>query len=113
MNPSLSIIAIAAATFTVIQSIRLQRQKMITAQNVTDLVNALNDALTAEANDAAALSTAQATIATMTANDAALNDPTLQASVATALANASAANPPPAPAVTPTTPPASTPPASS
>ncbi len=101
MNISLLIITIGAATFAVIQSIRLQRLKMITAQNVTDLINALNTALTAEANDVAALASANATIATMIANDAALNDPALQASLQTALANASAANPPPAPPATP------------
>ncbi len=70
---------------------------MITAQNVRDLVNALNTALMAEANDVQALADAKATIASMTAADAALADPALQTDVETALTNASAANPPPAP----------------
>ncbi len=72
---------------------------MITAQNVRDLVNALNTALMAEANDVQALADAKATIASMTAADAALADAGLQADVATALANASSANPPPAPPI--------------
>jgi Tfp pilus assembly protein PilV len=86
-------------------------QKMITADQVTQLINALTAALQAEANDAAALSAAQTQIATLTAENAALNDPALQTSVQNALAAASAANPPPAPAPTPA--PAPVPPAGS
>jgi hypothetical protein len=86
---------------------RIERN-MLTAQTITDLINALNTALLAEANDTKALTDAQATIATMTANDASLNDPVLQASIDTALKNAVAANPP-APVVPPVTPPVTPP----
>jgi hypothetical protein len=105
------ILAIVFGVAALIQTIRLIRLQMITADEVTQLVNALTAALAAEANSAPALAAAQKTIADMTAANAALNDPTLQTSVQDALAAAIAANPPPV--VTPpvTTPPVTTPPA--
>jgi hypothetical protein len=94
-------LAVVFGVAALIQTIRLKRQQMITADQVTQLINALTAALQAEANDAAALSAAQTQIATLTAENAALNDPTLQTSVQNALAAASAANPPPAPTPAP------------
>jgi hypothetical protein len=103
-----SILAIVFGVAALVQTIRLKRIEMITADEVTQLVNALNFALQAEANNASALQSAQAQIAQLTANNTALNDPALQTAVNNALTAAAAANPPP-PATTPpasTTPPA-------
>ncbi len=87
----------------------LRKIVMITADEVNQLVAAITTALQAEANDAAALTAAQTQIATLTAQNAALNDPALQTTVQNALAAAAAANPPPAPTPTPTPTPAPTP----
>jgi hypothetical protein len=96
------ILAIVFGVAALIQTIRLKRLQMITADEVTQLVNALTTALAAEANSAPALAAAQQQIATLTAANAALNDPALQTSVQNALAAAIAANPPPVPTPTPT-----------
>jgi hypothetical protein len=74
---------------------------MITAAQVNQLIDALKTALLAESNDAAALASAQQTIANLQQTVADLNDPALAQSISDTLAAASAANPAPAAPATP------------
>ena len=109
LNPLIFLIGLAAIAGLVLQTQTLNLVKkltMITADEVNQLITALGTALTAEANDATALAAAQQQVADLTAQNAALNDPTLQTNVANILAQAAAANPPPAPTPTPTPTPA-------
>jgi hypothetical protein len=95
-------VAVAAVLILQVQTLKLiKKLSMITADEVTQLVNALTTALQAEANDATALAAAQQQVSDLTAQNAALNDPALQTTVTNALAAAAAANPAPAPTPTP------------
>lgn len=73
---------------------RLQLELSMTADTVTQLVNAITTLIQADANDQAARKTAEDALKALQDQDASLNDPALQASVDAALAAAAAAGQP-------------------
>lgn len=80
---------------------RLSRLLMISAETLTALFDLVDKLLKAEAGDQIALATAQASLAAITAQDAALVDPALQARFEATLANLAAATAAPTPVEAP------------
>lgn len=87
-------IARSAAQLVDIEQQRLQLELSMTADTVTQLVNAITTLIQADANDQAARKTAEDALKALQDQDASLNDPALQASVDAALAAAAAAGQP-------------------
>lgn len=107
--PVLDQINASLAQLVAIQKQRLELDKKnMTPQIIQALIDALNSLtalVTSEAGDHAALLTAQQSLATLQATDAALQDPALTAAANAAVAAAAAVTPPAViPPVTPITP---------